>query len=119
MADLPVWAMDPAFVGFQAPPFMPLSLNWHSPWLPQMALPGPDQHRFVEVSEDSEGSAINEGEPLSLLRPGMCMLCKVSSDGAYQIIGPVVEEPPNMDFFMPWSFADMPAGTIEQWFDSI
>lgn len=33
--------------------------------------------------------------------------------------GPVAEEPTNMDFSMPWSFAEMPLGTIEQWFDSI
>ena len=59
VADLPVWAMGPSFMGFQAPS-IPLSINLRSPWMPQMALPDPDQHRFVEIGEDSEGPAIHD-----------------------------------------------------------
>ena len=40
-------------------------------------------------------------------------------ENADQFTGPVAEQPANIDFSMPWSFADMPVGAIEQWFDSI
>lgn len=111
VADLPVWTMDPSFVGFQAPPIS-LSFNTLSPWMPQTALPGPEQSRFVEVSED-EGSSVAQD-----CKTPVFVSWRNSPSNADGGAGPSVEEPANFDFPLPWSF-DMPAGAIEQWFDAI
>lgn len=111
VADLPVWTMDPSFVGFQAPSIS-LSLNMLSPWMPQTALPGPEQSRFVEVSEDDGSSVVQACKTPVFVNRGN------SPNSAYVGAGPAAEEPANFDFSLPWSF-NMPADAVEQWFDAI